>query len=1150
MCLCIAFVFILNVSAYAQRSPDVIMQGFYWDTHPGVTNDLVDGGIWWDSLAATASTMAQAGFQMVWTPPPTKGFGGVWDMGYGLYDYYDFGEYDQKGTTRTRHGSRSQMENAIAALQGAGLDVMFDVVLNHRGDADAQQPHECNDGENPDDYTVFTPASGILNSNASHFHPNNQHCDIDPDYHNPIFFQDVCHFNPNNDQTLQDESGTTLPWYFGSHTLGEMGDWQILWGRYLTQTLGVDAFRIDAVKHIEPGFTAPWLVELNDGAQPFAVGEFIGDAGSIKSYRDQVESFVSTYGDGTKDANLAMFDFPLRDALKAMCNDGSGGYDVRGLNGAGLHFAGVSSEDVVTFVENHDKDRIGFVGASCTEAGAICSSDSSTPPGSCPDNCLKLGQADDHSPVVQDKHMAYAYLMAAEGRPTVFWKDYWPNWYGLKPEIDLLMLLRRHMAGGESAQMNLLGPSGGDGSSALTDLWALRRVGDGSTTGMILTLNDNPTTTLETYVDTPFAGQELKDYSDAFLFQSTATAGDGRALVKAGARNYAWYAPTGLYPQPSSEPSSAFTLEADPGGKLHYVVLRAADAANFVIDGTPIQAGDEVAVLGPSGTDVAGIGRIGQSVRWDGTHDMIIEVLGNATSTTGNGRLNPGDPLQLVVRSSATGQQHVIADAQFAPSGQAFTFSADRLASRGGSTPFSVTTSATDAYTVGGISRVTSFEPTAPTITVDGDLSENDYISVATKQNGNTGFGSNIDVSEIIYAVDPAGEKIYLGVESKLNTGSTDGIGLWLNVTGSGAPTGAAAGSNLGINTGGNFHYINDGGGGQANLAYKADFEVDAMLAIRQLNGTNADMFGGDLIGTTGAAFVCQTTLSGASCTGGPFDFDGDGNSGSITFAFNNGGGADQGWEICIDFDVLGAAPEHDIETFAMVVSETAFFSDVTVPGNVTTGNPGFNADFGALSGGPYNTSPVPLPVELTAFDAVLDGTTARLRWTTASETNNAGFEVQQRQEGGADARWQEVGFVGGAGTTEQPQRYEHAITGLAPGRHQFRLKQVDFDGAFEYSPTVEVIVGLTTPHVVEPVYPNPVVATSTFQFAVQQGQHVDVALYDALGRRVRSLYDAQAPAEVLQRVRIDGAGLPSGTYFVRVDGETFAETQQIVIVP
>lgn len=682
----------------AGQPPDVLLQGFYWNTHPG-DHSLNHDGLWWDSLRTVAEDLAGAGFQTVWVPSPAKGAGGRFSMGYDLYDYYDLGRYDQKFTRRTRFGTAEELTAMQAEFDRVGVRLMVDAVLNHRDGGDGQQQVECvPGGGNPwSRFTLFSPASGRLPAHRGHFHPNFAHCDENPPYHNPIFGQDLCYFNLADN--VLDPSAPGGGWYHGPHSLGHTGDSLVVWGRWLTGPTGFDELRLDAVKHIEPGFLAPWLVELAEGGQPFAVGEYFGSTAEIIAYHDAVEGFVSTYGTGTQDANLALFDFDLRFALKGMC-DGGGFYDLRTLNTAGLHFNGLDPFDVVTFVENHDFDRIGFVGAGCGEPGAM-------PYGN---TCVRLSQDNGHDPVLSRKHLAYAYVMAAEGRPTVWWKDY--AWYGLGEEIAWLAALRRLTAQGESTPMSGLNPNS---EIPQGDLWALRRWGTGAPRyGALVVLNDNNSTELSGWLDSPHASYELRDYSDAYLFTSTAAYADSRAFVRAPPGNYAWYAPTGLYPRPLDEPPSPFALEAQPGGKLHYVALRAADAAAFTVGGAPIQPGDAVAVLGPGGTGAAGLGRVGQHLRWDGVHDLLIEVLGNDDGTNAAGRLKNGDALRLVVHDASTGQTVEAGSVTWAGAGTTFAFNPERPATRGGAFPVSVS-DGDGRYTVGAVSRVTGFTAaTAP----------------------------------------------------------------------------------------------------------------------------------------------------------------------------------------------------------------------------------------------------------------------------------------------------------------------------------------------------------------------------------------------------------------------------------------------------
>ncbi|MDX1438861.1 MAG: M43 family zinc metalloprotease [Rubricoccaceae bacterium] len=187
------------------------------------------------------------------------------------------------------------------------------------------------------------------------------------------------------------------------------------------------------------------------------------------------------------------------------------------------------------------------------------------------------------------------------------------------------------------------------------------------------------------------------------------------------------------------------------------------------------------------------------------------------------------------------------------------------------------------------------------------------------------------------------------------------------------------------------------------------------------------------------------------------------------------------------------------------------------------------------------------VPVELTSFNATVDGSDVTLDWVTASETNNAGFDVQLRPEG--EAEYRSVGFVEGHGTTTEAQVYSYTVDGLRAGAYTFRLKQIDFDGAFEYSPEIEAFVSVPGGYVLESAYPNPFNPEATFRFGVRTSQSVTVELVDMLGRSVGQLYSGTPEANVMQTVRIDGSSLTSGVYLIRVVGETFADVQSVTLL-
>ena len=192
-----------------------------------------------------------------------------------------------------------------------------------------------------------------------------------------------------------------------------------------------------------------------------------------------------------------------------------------------------------------------------------------------------------------------------------------------------------------------------------------------------------------------------------------------------------------------------------------------------------------------------------------------------------------------------------------------------------------------------------------------------------------------------------------------------------------------------------------------------------------------------------------------------------------------------------------------------------------------------------------FSMSDVPIPVELVSFDAVVNGTDVSLNWETASETNNAGFEVQILD--GED--WNALGFVEGNGTTTEAQTYHFTIQDMSVGTHTFRLKQIDFDGQFEYHGDVEVTVETPGTHLITRAYPNPFNPQSQFTLAVAQDQRVTAELYNTLGQRVSTLFNGTVEANQAQLVTIDGAGLASGMYVVRVTGERFADALRVTLL-
>jgi hypothetical protein len=187
------------------------------------------------------------------------------------------------------------------------------------------------------------------------------------------------------------------------------------------------------------------------------------------------------------------------------------------------------------------------------------------------------------------------------------------------------------------------------------------------------------------------------------------------------------------------------------------------------------------------------------------------------------------------------------------------------------------------------------------------------------------------------------------------------------------------------------------------------------------------------------------------------------------------------------------------------------------------------------------------LPVELTTFEATRKSQSVVLEWRTASESNNSGFQVQHKGVTASD--WSTLSFVEGAGTTTAPQRYQYEYDKVDYGTHQFRLVQVDRDGSETISKSVELEYTLDRAYQISEIYPNPVQQNGTIDVTVKEPQQVTVRLYDILGREQGVLLDRKLPADRTETVQIDGRRLPSGQYFVRIEGTSFQTTRRLTLV-
>jgi hypothetical protein len=187
------------------------------------------------------------------------------------------------------------------------------------------------------------------------------------------------------------------------------------------------------------------------------------------------------------------------------------------------------------------------------------------------------------------------------------------------------------------------------------------------------------------------------------------------------------------------------------------------------------------------------------------------------------------------------------------------------------------------------------------------------------------------------------------------------------------------------------------------------------------------------------------------------------------------------------------------------------------------------------------------VPVELTSFSATGDYGVVELSWITATETNNRGFEVQRS----AGSEFEAIAFVEGHGTTTEIQAYSY-IDRIDAGSYSYRLKQVDFDGTFEYSNVVEVDVAVLREFALDQNYPNPFNPSTKIAFRLAVDSKVSLKVFDVLGQEVATLVNTNLVAGG-HNIDFNASLLNSGVYFYRIeatgiDGSNFIDVKKMIL--
>ena len=434
---------------------------------------LPNDGLWWKRCAAKAPNLNDLGINAVWLPPAYKGTSQD-DVGYGVYDMYDLGEFDQKGTVRTKYGTKDEYLEAINAFHEAGIKVFADIVLNHRMGGDETEDIIAVT-DSPDNRQVQVGGEEVITAWSRFTFPGRN------GEYSKFIWDHTCF--SGTDRAESDEDRDVIYRFTGKHwdpdTDPEKGGFDYLmgmnvdmnnpvvvretkkWLLWYINTTGIDGLRLDAVKHISFPFYKELLKEIRSHEESNipAVGEYwSGDIDQLLYYLDQVDN------------EMSLFDVALHYNFYNACQEG-GYYDMRQIFDRTL--VKERPEKAVTFVDNHD---------------------------------TQYGQSLQSFVAEWFKPLAYAMiLLRDDGTPCVFYSDYYGNPVQnlpMVPNLGKLIKLRRSYAYGE--QVDYL-----DHESVIG--WVRRGDEDHPNSGMAVILSNGEGGTKRMEIGKSFAGAELFD---------------------------------------------------------------------------------------------------------------------------------------------------------------------------------------------------------------------------------------------------------------------------------------------------------------------------------------------------------------------------------------------------------------------------------------------------------------------------------------------------------------------------------------------------------------------------------------------------------------------------------------------------------------
>lgn len=390
-----------------------MMQYFEWN--------LPGDGKFWNRLKDDAKHLSEIGITAVWIPPACKGTGAD-DVGYGIYDLFDLGEFDQKGTVRTKYGTRAELEAAIEELHKNKIEVYFDAVMNHKAGADYTEKFMVKEVDQNNRGADTTDAYEIEGWTGFNFDARkDKYSDMKWHWYH---FTGTDFNQANGKKAIYRILGDGKSW--GDNVDGEMGNFDYLmfadidfdhpevveemkkWGAWVASILNLDGVRLDAIKHINDQYIKSFLEAIRSvrGEDFYAVGEYWkGDMGSLEKYLADVQY------------NVDLFDVPLHFKMFDASQRGRD-YDLSGFFNDTL--VSKHPELSVTFVDNHDS---------------------------------QWGSSLESQVKSWFKPLAYALiLLMNKGYPCVFYGDYYGIGDKKSPHgliIDMLLEARRKYAYGE-----------------------------------------------------------------------------------------------------------------------------------------------------------------------------------------------------------------------------------------------------------------------------------------------------------------------------------------------------------------------------------------------------------------------------------------------------------------------------------------------------------------------------------------------------------------------------------------------------------------------------------------------------------------------------------------------------------------------------